>query len=92
MKIKCFSMVLSSCILCAFSMVSLAAGNPDSATVALPKPQMDKGKPLMQVLKERKSTREFSPRKISDQDLSNMLWAVFGVSLAETGERRRRRP
>lgn len=28
------------------------------STIALPKPQLDKGKPLMQVLRQRHSTRE----------------------------------
>ncbi|MGB7567373.1 MAG: SagB/ThcOx family dehydrogenase [Chitinivibrionales bacterium] len=87
MKIKHFSKLLAAGFLCVCSAMSLAAGNPDSANIALPKPQMDKGKPLMQVLKERKSTREFSPRKISDQDLSNMLWAGFGINRPETGGR-----
>jgi SagB-type dehydrogenase family enzyme len=46
----------------------------------LPKPQMDGGKPLMQVLKERKSTRVFSPQKLPEQTLSNLLWAAFGIN------------
>ena len=34
----------------------------------------------MQVLKERKSSREFSSEKLSAQVLSNLLWAAFGVN------------
>jgi nitroreductase len=34
----------------------------------------------MQVLKERKSTREFSPEKLSPQVLSNLLWAGWGIN------------
>jgi nitroreductase len=48
--------------------------------VQLPQPQMDGGKPLMQVLKERKSSREFSIEKLSPQVLSNLLWAGFGIN------------
>jgi SagB-type dehydrogenase family enzyme len=48
--------------------------------VALPKPQTDGGKPLMQVLRERKSGREFSSEKLSPQLLSNLLWAAFGIN------------
>jgi SagB-type dehydrogenase family enzyme len=87
MKINSFSKLLSGFLVCAFSVMAIAAGNPDSTNIALPKPQMDKGKPLMQVLKERKSSREFSPQKISDQDLSNILWAGFGINRPETGGR-----
>jgi SagB-type dehydrogenase family enzyme len=41
---------------------------------------MEGGKPLMQVLKERKSAREFSAEKLSPQVLSNLLWAAFGIN------------
>ena len=48
--------------------------------VQLPPPQMDGGRPLMQVLKDRKSTREFRPDKLPMQTLSNLLWAGFGIN------------
>ena len=34
----------------------------------------------MQVLKDRKSTREFGSGALSPQTLSNMLWAAFGIN------------
>jgi len=34
----------------------------------------------MQVLKERKSTREFSDTKISERTLSDLLWAACGIN------------
>jgi SagB-type dehydrogenase family enzyme len=48
--------------------------------VKLPAPQTDGGRPLMQVLKDRKSTREFGPGTFSPQTLSNLLWAAFGIN------------
>ena len=48
--------------------------------VKLPPPQTDGGRPLMQVLKDRKSTREFGPGTLSPQALSNLLWAAFGIN------------
>jgi len=54
--------------------------------IELPKPQMEGGKPLMVVLKERKTSREFSSEKLSLQVLSNMLWAACGVN-REDGKR-----
>jgi len=49
-------------------------------TIQLPPPQTDGGRPLMQVLKERKSTREFGPGALSQQTLSSLLWAAFGIN------------
>jgi SagB-type dehydrogenase family enzyme len=48
--------------------------------VQLPKPQTDGGKPLMQVLRERKSVRAFSSQDLSEQTLSNLLWAACGIN------------
>jgi SagB-type dehydrogenase family enzyme len=53
----------------------------------LPKPQTDGGRPLMQVLRDRHSTREFKPDKLPLQVLSNLLWAAFGINRPETGKR-----
>jgi nitroreductase len=54
--------------------------------VALPTPQTNGGKPLMQVLKERKSVRDFGPEQLSRQMLSNLLWAAWGIN-REDGRR-----
>jgi SagB-type dehydrogenase family enzyme len=70
-------------------LVSGSMAGPGASTdpVALPAPQMDGGRPLMQVLKERKSAREFSPQKLPPQVLSNLLWAAFGINRADSGHR-----
>jgi SagB-type dehydrogenase family enzyme len=54
----------------------------DAKVIKLPPPQTQGGKPLMQALKERKSTRgNFGPEeKLSMQTLSNLLWAADGVN------------
>jgi nitroreductase len=87
MVINNVSKLLLAYLICAGSFLTFAVGNPDSTNIVLPKPQTDKGKPLMQVLNARKSSREFSTQKISDQDLSNMLWAGFGINRPETNGR-----
>ena len=51
--------------------------------IVLPKPQTEGGKPLMQALNERKSSREFSAEKLPLQVLSNLLWAAWGVNRAD---------
>jgi hypothetical protein len=48
--------------------------------IKLPVAQTNGGRPLMQVLKDRKSTREFQPGALSVQTLSNLLWAAFGIN------------
>ena len=55
--------------------------------IALPKPQMDGGKTLMQALAERKTTREFNEQALSPQMLSNLLWAAWGVNRPQSGLR-----
>ena len=55
----------------------------DLKPVALPPPQTDGGRPLMQVLKDRKTSREFASDKLSPQVLSNLLWAAFGINRPE---------
>jgi nitroreductase len=59
---------------------------PDS-TRTLPTPQTTIGKPLMQALMERKSSRVFGSQPLSMQDLSNLLWAGFGINRPGTGGR-----
>jgi SagB-type dehydrogenase family enzyme len=63
---------------------ALAQG-PDA--IKLPPPETEGGKPLMQALKERRSTREFADRPLPRQVLSNLLWAANGVNRPETGKR-----
>jgi SagB-type dehydrogenase family enzyme len=48
--------------------------------VALPQPQKTGGKPLMEALSERQTTREFSDRDLDEQTLSNLLWAAYGFN------------
>jgi SagB-type dehydrogenase family enzyme len=43
-------------------------------------PQTDKGKSLMKALEERRTTREYSDRAMSLQDISNVLWAANGIN------------
>ena len=54
--------------------------------IALPNPVTEGGKPLMQCLKERRTTREFSAEAVKLQVLSNLLWAADGVN-REDGHR-----
>ena len=50
-------------------------------------PQTASGKLLMQALKERKSTREFSPQELSLPVISDLLWAASGINRSNSGGR-----
>jgi SagB-type dehydrogenase family enzyme len=52
----------------------------EAPPLPLPPPQKAGGQPLLTVLSERKSTREFGPESLSPPQLGNLLWAAFGVN------------
>ena len=58
--------------------------------IELPRPDTTGGKPLMQVLKNRHSSREFSADTLPIPVLSNLLWAACGIN--RTGEGKRTSP
>ncbi|HUL44863.1 MAG TPA: nitroreductase family protein [Bacteroidota bacterium] len=71
------------CVFIAFVAVILTGEcfcQESAKTVSLPSPDTSGGKPLMQVLKMRRTSRSFSENKISQQSLSNLLWAAFGIN------------
>jgi len=74
-------------LLLAFFVGQVPSFSQDTVVLRLPDPQLEKGKPLMQVLKERKSTRSFSDREISVQEMANLLWAANGINRKESGRR-----
>lgn len=51
--------------------------------IKLPTPNKSGGKPLMTVLNERKSSRDFSEKILPNQQLSNLLWADWGYNRAD---------
>jgi len=48
--------------------------------IPLPKPEITGSMPLMEALSARKTTRAFADKPLSQQALSNLLWAAFGVN------------
>ena len=64
---------------------SLAA--EELSPVELPKPQTDGGKPLMQAIGLRATSRTFAPDPLPVQTLSNLLWAAWGINRPETKKR-----
>lgn len=48
--------------------------------IKLPAPNKSGGKPLMQALSERKSSRDFIDKELSVQQISDLLWAANGFN------------
>lgn len=86
--ILCFVFLFSSCHGAKGERrIAKSHADTDLKPIQLLPPTKDIGRPLMQVLNDRKTIRKYSDKKISDQDLSNILWAAFGMNRPEKGYR-----
>ena len=56
------------------------AAAQEAQAITLPSPRNDGGEPLLRALKLRRSTREYSDRKLPLPVLSDLLWAAFGIN------------
>ncbi len=81
MKVKLFSVAVMI-----FS-VAHFAGAQEFKDIFLPTPKMDGGKTLMQALKERQTSRAYSPKKLPLQLISDLLWAADGINRTNSGKR-----
>ena len=52
----------------------------------LPEPQKDLQFPLMKALETRRSIRKWSDKPLSEQELSNLLWAACGITKPRKGK------
>jgi nitroreductase len=55
--------------------------------VQLPAPRTDGGKPLMQALKLRATSRAFAPDPLPPQTVADLLWAAWGINRPGEGKR-----
>ena len=65
-------------ILLSLSLVYLISGAQTQITL-LP-PQKKGGMPLMEALSKRSTSRAFDTKELTNQQLSNLLWAAFGIN------------
>lgn len=65
------------------ALLAIATVAAQTGDRVLPPPQTDGGKPLMQALKERRTTRSFAEQSLTPQVLSNLLWAAWGINRAD---------
>jgi len=52
----------------------------DMEKIKLPPAQKTGGMPLMEALQNRQSQRSFSSKELSTQQISNLLWAAYGIN------------
>ena len=69
------------------SFTSFAQNNSD---IQLPEARKTGGKPLLDALNDRRTIREFSDKEFSLQEISDLLWAAYGVNRPD--EKRRTAP
>ena len=84
MKAKIFLLILMPVFFLAGPGTTAAQ---DLKPIPLMQFQLDTGRPLVHVLKERKSSRAFSPRNLPKRVLSNLLWAANGINRPASGGR-----
>lgn len=61
-------------------MMMLGATTVQAEDITLVVPQMSGGKPLMDVIRARRSMRVFDEKMLEPQVLSDLLWATWGIS------------
>lgn len=74
-------------VLVMFTIAPMTLSAEKPGPIQLTKPQTAGGKPLMEALAKRQSTRSFDARKLPAQTLSNLLWAANGINRPESGKR-----
>jgi SagB-type dehydrogenase family enzyme len=81
-------LIVVSSIISLFVLISIdRASSAARKEIKLVKPVMTGGMPLMNALARRQSSRSFSVRPLTDQVLSNLLWAADGVNRPDSGKR-----
>jgi SagB-type dehydrogenase family enzyme len=66
--------------------LTMPAAAQDLRVIELPEAVLTGSVPLMEALANRQTIREYSPRDLSPQTLSTLLWAAFGIN-REDGKR-----
>jgi SagB-type dehydrogenase family enzyme len=80
-------LLLIAALLLSGNIARESVASTEAELVQLPGPQTDGGKPLMQALKERRTSRSFASEKLPRQVLSNLLWAAYGINRPDSGGR-----
>ena len=83
MKRRTFVKTLPAATLISGSVSGIALKTTDAMDlqpIKLPNPDKKGGKPLLEAISERRTTRNVSSKELPPQILSNLLWAAFGIN------------
>ncbi|MDO9339559.1 MAG: SagB/ThcOx family dehydrogenase [Bacteroidales bacterium] len=75
------------CLVILFLNTFLLPMSIQAQDISLPAPDKTGGKPLMQALNERQSIRTFTKDTLTQQQLSDLLWAGWGINRADLKKR-----
>lgn len=75
MMIKNLIMLIAGILL-----FTLTGTSRDNHTIKLPEPEKSGGMPLMEAFQNRRSSRSFSDKPLPLQEISNLLWAAYGIN------------
>ena len=67
-----------ACLAASLSLCALLAEAPKP--IPLPAPVKTGGMPVMEALALRATSRDFAPTPLNSQQMSNLLWAAFGIN------------
>jgi SagB-type dehydrogenase family enzyme len=70
-----------------FLLLNVISNKTSSQDINLPTPDRTGGKPLMQALSERQSVRTFKKDNLTLQELSDLLWAAWGINRPDQNKR-----
>ena len=60
--------------------ISMNLSSQDLAPISLNKPNLSQGSSLMEAFQNRRSQREFSDKQLSIAEISDLLWAAYGIN------------
>ncbi len=83
MKTRSLIAIAASLMFCAGML--LPVFGQEMKAIQLPEPKLNESKSLVQALKDRKTTRAYALDNLSEQTLSNLLWAAFGINRPDSG-------
>jgi len=84
---KLFPLLFIGVLMFSFFTPKKAIAQEAIKTIVLPAVQKEGGMPLMEALDQRHSSRSFAKTELSDQTLSNLLWAAWGYNRDELKKR-----
>ena len=83
---KYFHMKRTIAILCFLGFV-FTINAQELQTIKLKTPSKKGGTSIMEAFSKRQSVREYSDKQLSEQDLSNLIWATIGINRSESEKR-----